>query len=504
METKALLGSGGIIFMSIYLSSLILIGILGRLKRKENSLSDFYLAGRNMSFFVLFLTLYATQYSGNTIVGYAGKAYREGYVVLVSVTFMMSVIGGYLLFAPKLYRLSRKLNFITIGDYIQHRYNSRVLTVFAVTLLILALGNFILTNLKAMGHIVEASTGGAIPFVYGVVALSLIMVVYETLGGLRSVAWTDIIQGVILLFGCALIFIAIEYQYGGLTSTAEYIMTNRPDVWAPPTWEEKRLWLSTLLIVLFGISIYPQAIQRIYAAKDEKTLRRSFQFMVFMPLVTTFFIVVIGIVGSAQIPGLDKNSSEQVTLKLLSDIAENIPGIQLVIILFITAAVAAIMSTVDSALLAISSLFTQDFYRWIRPASSESHLTFMGKLFSWIIMAFMAYLAIQLPQTIWRLMEIKLEILSQVAPAIVLGLNIKSLSKSAVLAGLLVGTSVALGIMIADWEGIIDSDRPWGFHAGLWGLAANLVTIGIVSYVRSSRDINKSLERGTSVISSKD
>ncbi|MGB2692586.1 MAG: sodium:solute symporter family protein [Thermodesulfobacteriota bacterium] len=488
MDSRPLLSTGGIIFMGIYLCSLILIGLLGRLKRKENSLSDFYLAGRGMGFFVLFLTLYATQYSGNTIVGYAGKAYREGYTVLLSVTFMMSVIGGYLLFAPKLYRLSRKLNFITIGDYIQHRYNSRVLTIFAVTLLIIALGNFILTNLKAIGHIVEASTGGQISFVYGVLALSLIMVVYETLGGLRSVAWTDVIQGVILLLGCAVIFIAIEYQYGGLTSTAEYIMTKQPDTWAPPTWEEKRLWLSTLLIVLFGISIYPQAIQRIYAAKDEKTLKRSLQFMVFMPLVTTFFIVVIGIVGSAQMPGLDRDGSEQVTLLLLSDIAKNIPGIELVIILFITAAVAAIMSTVDSALLAISSLFTQDLYRWIKPASSEGHLTFMGKFFSWILMAIMAYLAIHLPQTIWRLMEIKLEILCQVAPAILLGINIKSLHKRAVLAGLLIGTAVGLGIMIADWEGLINSDRPWGFHAGLWGLLANLITIAVVSLFINSNE----------------
>ncbi len=400
----------------------------------------------------------------------------------------MSVIGGYLLFAPKLYRLSRKLNFITIGDYIQHRYNSRVLTIFAVTLLIIGLGNFILTNIKAIGHIVEVSTGGQISFVYGVLALSLIMVVYETLGGLRSVAWTDVIQGVILLLGCAVIFIAIEYQYGGLTSTAEYIMTKQPDTWAPPTWEEKRLWLSTLLIVLFGISIYPQAIQRIYAAKDERTLKRSLQFMAFMPLVTTFFIVVIGIVGSAQMPGLDRDGSEQITLLLLSDIAKNIPGIELVIILFITAAVAAIMSTVDSALLAISSLFTQDLYRWIKPASSERHLTFMGKFFSWIIMAIMAYLAIHLPQTIWRLMEIKLEILCQVAPAILLGINIKSLHKRDVLAGLLIGTAVGLGIMIADWEGLINSDKPWGFHAGLWGLLANLITIAVVSLFINSNE----------------
>ena len=488
MQSQALLSSGGIIFMALYLSSLIFIGLLGRLKRKEDSLSDFYLAGRGIGFFVLFFTLYATQYSGNTIIGYAGRAYREGYTILVTVTFMMSVIGAYLLFAPKLYRLSRKLSFITVGDYIQHRYASRLLTVIAVMLLIFALGNYILTNLKAIGHIVEASTGGKIPFAYGVLALSLIMVIYETLGGLRSVAWTDVIQGVILLIGCALIFIAIEYQYGGITKTAEYFITERPEAWAPPSLEQKRLWVSTLLIVFFAIPIYPQAIQRIYSAKDEKILKRSFQFMVFMPIVTTFFIVVIGIVGSTQIPGLDRDGSEQITLILLSDIAKSVPGIELVIIVFITAAVAAIMSTIDSALLAISSLFTQDLYRLVKPKSSERHLTSMGKLFSWIIIAIMAYLAIVLPQTIWRLMEIKLEILCQVAPAIVLGLNVKSLSARAVLLGLLVGCAVALGIMFANWEGILYSNRPFGFHAGLWGLGANFLIIGIVSLFANSGD----------------
>jgi len=139
------------------------------------------------------------------------------------------------------------------------------------------------------------------------------------------------------------------------------------------------------------------------------------------------------------------------------------------------------MSTVDSALLAISSLFTQDLYRILRPKSSQRHLTFMGKFFSWIIMGVMAYFAIHLPQTIWRLMEIKLEILCQVAPAVILGLNITSLKKEAVLSGLLVGVGVAFGLMFANWDELIPNDRPWGFHAGLWGLLANLITILAVS-----------------------
>ena len=108
MESAPLLNTGGIIFMGFYLFALIGIGLAGRLARKEDSLSDFYLAGRGMGVFVLFLTLYATQYSGNTMIGFSGRAYRSGFTTLVAVTFMSAIIGLYLIYAPRLYRLSKK------------------------------------------------------------------------------------------------------------------------------------------------------------------------------------------------------------------------------------------------------------------------------------------------------------------------------------------------------------------------------------------------------------
>ncbi|MBT3879295.1 MAG: sodium:solute symporter family protein, partial [Candidatus Scalindua sp.] len=218
MENIALLDTTGIVFMGAYLVSLILIGVVGRLARKEDSLADFYLSGRGMGLFVLFLTLYATQYSGNTLIGMAGKSYRQGYAFLVSVTFMMSVIGAYLIYAPKLHRLSKKNKFITVGDYIEHRYRSPILTIFITIVCIITVGSYILTNLKAIGYIVEATTGGRVTFVQGIIALSLIMVIYETLGGMRSVAWTDAIQGILLIAGCIFIFWGIEYQYGGISA----------------------------------------------------------------------------------------------------------------------------------------------------------------------------------------------------------------------------------------------------------------------------------------------
>lgn len=483
MGETALLNKGGIIFMSVYLLSLIGIGLAGRFAQKENSMSDFYLGGRNMGMFVLFLTLYATQYSGNTMIGFAGKSYRQGYIFFVSVTFMVSVIGAYFIYAPKLHKLSKLKLYITVGDYVQDRFGSKILTIAISTISIVALGNYILSNLKAIGYIVVTSTGGQVSFTQGIIALSLIMIIYETLGGMRSVAWTDVIQGILLLTGCISIFVIIQYHYGGLSTVADKLLATKPQLWDVPGFAQKRFWISSIIMFFFGISIYPQAIQRIFAAKDARTLKRSFQIMVFMPFFTTFFMFVVGVVGISRFPDLDKQQSEQIAMLLLNDMATQIPGIKMFIVLFISAAVAAIMSTVDSALLAISSLFTQDIYRQVYPGASQKHLTSTGKIFSWIIMGFMAYLASVLPQTIWKLIEIKLEILCQVAPSIFLGLHIKSIKSPAILSGLGAGLGFTLFVMLSNASGFDIPSKPLGIHSGVWGLALNFSIVGIVSSI---------------------
>ena len=473
MNSDPLLGTGGIIFVGLYLFSLIGIGMAGRMARKENTLSDFYLAGRGMGVFVLFLTLYATQYSGNTMIGFAGKAYRGGYQSLVMVIFMSSIIGAYFLFAPKLFRLSKKHGFITTGDFIHHRFKNTVLTIIIVIISIFALGNYILTNLKAIGYIVVAATGGRVGFAQGIILLSLIMVIYETLGGMRSVAWTDVIQGVLLLVGVILIFIVIQVEYGGMVTSAEIIKSQNPEFFNPPNWTEKRLWISTIGLAFFGISVYPHAIQRIYAAKDEHTLKRSLQIMVFMPLITTMFMMVVGWVGLAQFPNLDRQGSEQITILMLQDIGYRIPAMGMMIVLFLSAAIAAIMSTVDSALLAISAMVTKDLYGRLQPGKSQRELIRIGKIFSWVIMGLAVLLAIKLPQTIWRLMEIKLELLCQIAPAIFLGLHLKRLSSRAVLYGVIIGTIVAVIITLHP----LLPAKPLGIHAGIWGLLINVLVL---------------------------
>lgn len=135
--------------MGLYLLSLIIIGWLGRKAQKENTLADFYLAGRGLGVFVLFLTLYATQYSGNTLVGFAGRAYRDGYDALVLITFLSAAVGAWLFYAPKLFRLSREHHFITPIDFIEYRFNYKWLSILGAILSYNCPGQLYLNKLKS-------------------------------------------------------------------------------------------------------------------------------------------------------------------------------------------------------------------------------------------------------------------------------------------------------------------------------------------------------------------
>ena len=466
--SQLVFGSGALIAVGIYLCSMIGIGWIARQKRESDSLADFYLAGRSIGLGVLFLTLYATQYSGNTLFGYTGKTNRIGFEWSVSVLFMFSIIVGYLLFAPRLVVLARRHNFITPGDYISHRFKSRSLTLLSTLLMIYALGNYTLAQLKAMGAAVEGLTDGTVPSAYGIVALAIIMVVYETLGGMRSVAWTDVIQGVVLLIGFIVLLFMIPQLGGGFAAVVEKISQVDPPKVQVPSLEGCNTWISYVLLLGCGAAIYPQAIQRLYASRSLRVLKRSLALMAFMPFITTLIVLICGLTAIVVLPGLEKGETDQVLARLCALIMnQSVLGYWLIVVVF-AAILAALMSTADSALLSISSMIIRDIYQpYFRPRSSETELTRVGKVSSWVIISLLVVIAISTEKTLIRLLELKFEILIQIVPCFFLGLYWKRLSARSVLVGMVAGLVVALGL----WgSGHL---RIWGFHAGVIGLAVN-------------------------------
>lgn len=472
-----------LIFIGCYLASLVVIGVIGYQSRREDSLRDFYLAGNGIGFVVLLLTLYSTQYSGNTLFAFTGKTYRVGFAWTVSIHFMTAIVVFYLLLAPKLYRLAKEHTFITPADFVEHRFHSPALSCVTSLLMVVAIANFLLAQLMAMGNAIEGLTtiDPEVAFAAGVIILALTIVVYETLGGFRAVAWTDVIQGSVLLVGFSVLLVVVVRQFGSLEEATRIVAARSPSKVQPPNMFGANEWASYVLLVGIGGALYPQAIQRIYAANSATSLRRSLIVMAFLPLTTALISVVVGIIGLAYIPDLSMARSDTLLTVICRQIQEgSIIGRWLVVVLF-SAILAAIMSTADSVLLSISSMLTKDIYaRHIHRDASEKHLTRVGKVCSWVLIVLLTYLAIRhRDMTLVRLLDRKFDMLVQLAPAFFIGLHWQRLRAMPTLLGIIAGLAVVFGILAIDWNSDANWSKIAGIHPGLYGLLLNtLVAVG--------------------------
>ena len=468
------------IFISIYLSTLIIIGFFGYRARQENTLKDFYLAGNGFGLAVIFLTFYATQYSGNTLFGYSGMTYRIGYAWIMCVHFMTAIVACYLIFAPKLYKRARRYNYITPTDYLQYRFGSNSLNIIVTVIMVFVLSNYLLAQLMAMGRAMQglSSADPNIAYQQGVILLTLIMVIYGTLGGIRAVAWTDVIQGSILIVGLIVLLFMLFKQFGSISlatatiqQTQDFSKINVPDA------NRIREWISYILIVGFGSTLYPQAIQRIYAARSEKILRQGLAFMAFAPLFTALIAVIIGIYAIAYVPGLEGTASDQVLTRILSIIQQNsILGYWLIVILY-AAVLAAMMSTADSAMLSISSMLSKDIYsRFINENASEATLTLLGKLFSWCLIIILVWLAIYLSDkaSLLKLLDRKFDLLIQLIPAFMLSIHWRGSQALPTFIGIIVGVFISLCLAYGSFN-FVHEGKVYGFHPGLIGLVINIL-----------------------------
>lgn len=472
MNNLVFAGVSGIIILVAYACIMLLIGFLaGRAQPNVgSSMSSYFLAGKGLGFIALFFTLYATQYSGNTVIGYAPAAYRQGFPWIQSVMFMTLIIGVYLLFAPRLYAISKRENFITPVDWIRHRFGSTPVTLLALFLMLWGLGNYLVEQLVAMGQGIGGLTGGTVPYQVGVIGFVVVMLAYAWMGGMRAVAFTDVMQGIALLIGVTVLLVGGLYLIGGdLGSTTQYLLENEPERVAVPPLEVSAGWLSLVLVVGFGAAVYPHAIQRIYSARSERTLKRSLGFMALMPPLTTGVVFVVGLIGISLFPGLSESDSEQIVGMIANEVAGINLFFYIIMILLFGGVVAAIVSTADSALLSFSSMISRDIYaRYVNPNATESRQVKLGKIWEIITIAVILVIALNPFATLYQIFVLKFELIVQIAPAFILGMYWKRLSAWPVFFGMLAGALLAGGMTLLGMDGV------FGFSGGLLGLLLNV------------------------------
>jgi Na+/proline symporter len=194
----------------------------------------------------------------------------------------------------------------------------------------------------------------------------------------------------------------------------------------------------------------------------------------------------VGIIGAAHVPGLSRTESDQILTILCREVQQmSLAGRWLVVVLF-AGILASIMSTADSVLLSISSMFTKDLYgRFVRPGASQAHLTLVGKASSWVLIVVLAAVAVFLRQkaTLIDLLDRKFDLLVQLAPAFFLGLHWRKLRAAPTMWGMLAGTASAL--LLAS----IGLGKVAGIHAGLIGLGVNVaIAVGGSALARDSEN----------------
>lgn len=473
MDQLSFGGASGVVVLVTYAVVMLLIGYFAGRKQPgvRKSVRGYYLAGHGLGFVALFFTLYASQYSGNSVIGYAPAAYRSGFEWWQSVPFMAAVIAAYLIFAPRLYVVAKRESFVTPTDWVRYRFRSTPVSVLVAVLMLWGLGNYLLEQLVAMGQGISGLTGDTVPYQLGVVAFVVVMLIYSWMGGMRAVALTDVMQGIALLVGVALLLGGGLYLVGGdLGDVTRYLVANEPEKAKVPPLTDSVNWLSMIIMVGLGAAVYPHAIQRIYAARSERTLKRSLAIMAWMPLVTTGVVFLVGIIGIRLFPGLSKGESEQ----LVGMIANEVAGINLffyvTMILLFGGVIAAIVSTADSALLSFSSVISRDLYgRYINPRASESRQILVGKVTGIVAIAVLLLIAWNPPGTLFNIFVLKFELIVQIVPAFMLGMYWRRLSAKPVFWGMAAGALVAGGMTV------VGAGNVYGIPGGLLGLGLNMV-----------------------------
>lgn len=423
------------IILFVYLFLTLVIGLIFRKKAKKNKI-EFFLAGRNLSKLLLFFTMAATNFSAFTIFGFSGAGYRIGYSFYPVMGFGTGIMAiSFYIIGSKILILSKERNYITPSDFVFDRYNSLFLKKLFSTIMIIFTLPYIAIQAIASGKSLNSLIG--MPYLSGALLITTFIVTYVALGGLRSIVWTDLIQGIMMIGFTLTAFILISGRSGGFINIHKEIANNFPPLLSRPGNNNAMgygIWFGYMLLWFFADPMFPQLFQRFMAAKDEESLKST---IVFYPIITTFLFfltVSIGVMGRFTFPDLASGESDTIFPLLLGRYTSTFLGT-----LLLTGSIAALMSTMDSQLLTLTSMITTDFFKIKKKEILKEKLTIIGLGIVSIL------ISINPPQTILDFIEkTTFNGLSVLAPAIIGGLYWKKANKNGAVLSILLGEGMVL------------------------------------------------------------
>ena len=338
-----------------YSVAMVLFAIWARrdLGREDES---YYLAERGLSGPVLLVTMAATNFSAFTVYGSSGAAYRIG------LSFLPIMAFGTGFMAVSMYVLGRKVRArslehgaMTAPEMVMGQTGSRSAQITMASVLVLATIPYLALQPRAAGIVVSALFGG--PEWVGAVLVTALVVAYTLTGGLKAVVRTDMVQGAVALGLLWLGLAMVVNDSGGLSAAMESLASSEDTAGLLGREGNYTLiiWTSTMILWLFADPMFPQLYQRLCAADSDRAIGRMATLYPAVAWLAFLPPILIGTLGHINHPGLDRAGSDNILPTLIMDVGgEWLGGLVLV------AGLAALMSTMDSQLLATGSLVTRD------------------------------------------------------------------------------------------------------------------------------------------------
>ncbi|MFT6995162.1 MAG: SSS family solute:Na+ symporter [Sediminicola sp.] len=485
-------------WISISLYFLILVGIaIWVIRKKEDNTEDYFLAGRNVGWFVVGASIFASNIGSEHVVGLAGTGASNKLPLLIyEVQAWVVLILGWV-FLP----FYARSGVFTMPEFLEKRFDARsrwLLSIFSIVAYVLTK---ISVTIYAGGIVVSALLG--IDFWTGAIATVILTGIYTVLGGMRAVVYTETLQAVLLIIGAGVLtYIGLD-RVGGWGSMVDTLGPEYFNMWRPasdPDFPWPSLLITSTIVGIWYWCTDQYIVQRALTARNIKEGRRGTIFGALLKLLPVFLFLIPGVIAlTLKMRGeLHWDNPDEAFPVLMSNLLPS--GLRGLVA---AGLLAALMSSLASVFNSCSTLFTVDIYKKLRPNTPEKKLVRTGQI---------ATVGVVIIGIIWIpimanisgvLYEYLQSVQSYIAPPItsvfILGIFYKRINAIGALSTLVMGIVVAFTRIVLE---LIKKDlNPDGFlfkmgdmnflSFGAWFFLFCLIFLTVVSLLTKAPDNEK-------------
>lgn len=471
-------------YIVVFVAYCLIVFVIGLYaKQKVDTIGQYLVSDRDLGVFATGMAYYSTTQSSGAFLGTVGWAYAFGWASsnYVSVPIIIGGILTWALLAKPVRKIVGDIGGMTIPDILESRFPKKSIRLVALLIVIVAYIPMMVSNVKGCGILVQSVFNISFPVA---AAIGLVIVsLYVMLGGMKAVAYTDVLQGFLMIASLVVLSVAGVVACGGFTAMnvqAEAISEGMTHVWGVGNSWGPVYALSMILTFMLSPLGQPAYITKFFSMKNLNVARFAMPLSMTCVAIASFAFPVIGISAKVLFPNLE-NADTAFTV-MATNLLPPVVGAIVLISLF-----AAVMSTIDAMLLAVTGAIVRDFYNQYLGKTPSSKMMLRTSVIATLSISILAYaIALNAPGMIMTINTMAVALLgSSFVVVMVGGIYTKKLNAQGALAAMIGGF---IGCVLT-FPGIIFPNGILGMNSFVWGLLTSLICAIVATLATKNKEI---------------